>query len=98
MTISFKRIAAGLFQMLVGLTILAYCGDGLHDELLRTNRSALVLIGFGIGVVIGALIVPGASPIIQQGSTKAWALIRDGRRATDGLKLTEIEIPPSVKP
>lgn len=86
----------GVFvQTLFGLAVVVFAGDMLHDEVMRPGRSVGVMVGSALALILGTLIVPGASPIVVDKSKTLFALVQNGRRATD-VKLAEIEIPPKT--
>ena len=57
-----KTILKAIAKCLVGLTMIATCGDLFHDEFVRPHaeRSMILLAIFGTGILIGGLVMPYA--------------------------------------
>lgn len=97
-----RAALAFVAQAVLGLVIIAYCGDLLHHEFFSPTRSLIMCGVLGAGMLLGGLLMPYAGGWITTAARRGIALGQLGRRAYDnkGLVITtsDIEIPPTIPP
>jgi hypothetical protein len=75
-----KRIFKTTAKCLMGLTLIASCGDLFHDEFVRPERSFILLGIFGTGILIGGLIMPYAGGWLKAAVHDGLGLAREAKQ------------------
>lgn len=79
-----QKIVVGCVRGLFGLALIVCCGYLGIEEFHNPARSIALIVGTALGVLLGALIVPGLNSGVKEGSETGFRLFSFGRRAYDG--------------
>lgn len=76
-----KDLLKTFLKCLVGLVLIAVCGDAFHDEFVRPHaeRSFVLLAVFGTGIVIGGLIMPYAGTWLKTAIHDGLGLAKEAK-------------------
>lgn len=81
-----KTILKTLAKCLMGITLIATCGDLFHDEFVRPHaeRSLVLLAIFGTGTIIGGLIMPYAGTWLKTAIHEGLGLAGEAKQVYKG--------------
>lgn len=81
-----KTLVKTFAKCLIGLVLIVVCGDAFHDEFVRPHpeRSFWLLGFFGLGIVIGGLIMPYAGTWLKEAIHDGLGLASEARHVYDG--------------